>query len=188
MFNFNIKNTGIISKYFLDKNCSDFQSACTFVANLPYLRNKNKESLSCIFDDNGGTCSTKHATLQRLCVENKQDNVQLILGIFRMDAEYAFKIKNTLNKHQLDYIPEAHNYLKINDTYLDCTTPTSHYNDFKNKIETEFVIHYTQITDDKVKLHKEFLQSWLSKNKHPFTLEDIWKIREQCILDLQSLN
>ncbi|MBQ0151360.1 MAG: hypothetical protein KBS61_00500, partial [Chryseobacterium sp.] len=76
--------------------------------------------------------------------------------------------------------------LKINDTYLDCTTPTSHYNNFKDKLETEFVIQYTQITDEKVKLHKEFLQSWLSKNQHPYTLEEIWKIREQCILDLQN--
>lgn len=186
MFNFKIKNNGIISKKFLDKGIFDFKSACTFVAQLPYLRNKNKQELHCIFDDFGGTCSTKHAVLKKLCLENNKHNVHLILGIFRMDAEYAPKIKSTLAKYQLQYILEAHNYLKIDDSYLDCTTPTSHYDDFKYKLETEIEIDYYQITEDKVKLHKEFLQLWITKNNLPFSLEQIWKIREECILDLQS--
>lgn len=45
-----------------------------------------------------------------------------------MDADYTEKIKNTLEKFNLNHIPEAHNYLKIEDEYFDFTKPNSDYN------------------------------------------------------------
>ncbi len=95
--------------------------ACKHISNLPYKRNSDKNNIQCVFNDLGGTCSTKHAVLRKLALENKHPEIRLILGIFKMDSEYTFKIKNTLQKFNLNYIPEAHNYLKIEDEYFDFT-------------------------------------------------------------------
>ena len=43
-----------------------FEEASNFVKNLPYKRNSNKENINVIIEENGGTCSTKHAYLKRI--------------------------------------------------------------------------------------------------------------------------
>ncbi|MHC5310383.1 hypothetical protein ACYSNM_10045 [Myroides sp. LJL116] len=182
--NFKITANEVISREFLNLGIADFQSACKYISLLLYKRNKNKDNILCIFQDNGGTCSTKHATLRKLALENNMPEIRLILGIFKMDAQYAPKIQKTLELNCLDYIPEAHNYLKIGNDYLDFTTSTSSYLDIKKRLLIETEIEYDQINLQKIQQHKEFLSNWI-KDKPQFTLEQIWKIRENCISDLQ---
>lgn len=185
MKNFTIdKNKGVISDEFLNRNILDFHSACKYVSELPYKRNTDKRKTKCIFDDLGGTCSTKHAALRKLALENHQSDVKFILGIFRMDAEYTFKIKHTLDKFSLNYIPEAHNYLKIDDEYFDFTKPNSEYSQFKNKLLVEKEIEYDEILIEKISFHKNFLKKWISDENSSYSLDEIWEIREQCIRDL----
>lgn len=185
MKNFAItQHKGIISDEFLIRNISDFDSACRYISELPYKRNADKNNIKCIFDELGGTCSTKHAVLRKLALENDHPEVKLILGIFKMDAEYTSKIKNTLEKYHLDYIPEAHNYLKIENEYFDFTKPDSDYKQFQNKILIEKEIEYNQIGEQKISFHKEFLRNWIVEENIPFDLNKIWSIREECIADL----
>jgi len=184
--NFLIHNKKIVSGLFLERNITDFHSACQFISQLPYKRNLDKNKVTCVFDDFGGTCSTKHATLRRLALENNHPEIELILGIFKMDAEYSFKIKNTLERHHLNYIPEAHNYLRIEDEYFDFTKPNSDYSQFQNKMIIEKEIEYDQINEEKITFHKNFLKQWIVKENIPYNLDKIWKIREQCIVDLQK--
>ncbi|WP_294302725.1 hypothetical protein [uncultured Chryseobacterium sp.] len=131
------KNKGIVSKQFLNKNITDFHSACTYISTLPYKRNTDKTYMLCVFHNLGGTCSTKHAVLRKLAVENGRMEIKLMLGIFKMNSEYTGKIKDTLCQFDLEYIPEAHNYLKIEDTYYDYTRLDSDYKDFKNQLLVE---------------------------------------------------
>jgi len=180
------KNRGIVSEHFLDKNIADFDSACTYISALPYKRNKDKSNILCVFHELGGTCSTKHAVLRKLAFENGRTETKLMLGIFKMDLEYTDKIKNTLNKFGLKYIPEAHNYLKIEDVYFDHTRPSSDYNDFKNKLLIEKEIEYNEIVEEKILYHKNFLEKWIAAESIPYSLNEIWNIREQCIQDLQE--
>lgn len=184
--NFQIQPSGAVSNNFLDSNITDFQSACEFIAQLPYKRNLQKEDVMCVFKDNGGTCSTKHAVLRKLAMEQNQLNVKLTLGIFKMDAIYSSKIQATLEKHQLAYIPEAHNYLKIGTEYFDFTTPNSNYESFQSNILVEQEIEYNEITAKKVAIHKAFLEAWKISEKIDYSLSEIWQIREQCISDLQG--
>ena len=183
--NFQIQPLGEVSVKFLASNCSDFQSACEFIAQLPYKRNLQKEDVTCVFKDNGGTCSTKHAVLRKLAMEQNQLDVKLMLGIFKMDAIYSHKIQATLEKKQLKYIPEAHNYLKIGTDYFDFTTPKANYKSIESKILLEQEIEYNEITTEKVGIHKAFLECWLVTEKIDYSLPEIWQIREQCIADLQ---
>ena len=184
--NFQIQPLGEVSKKFLDSNCPDFQSACEFIAKLQYKRNLQKEDVLCVFNDFGGTCSTIHAVLRKLAIELNQLEVKLMLGIFKMDAIYSPKIQSTLEKHQLEFIPEAHNYLKIGTEYFDFTTPNANYKSFESKILLEQEIDYEQITLEKVTIHKAFLENWLLTEKMDFSLSEIWQIREQCIAYLQG--
>lgn len=187
MKNFTIsQNNGIISDEFLNRNIRDFHAACKHISNLPYKRNSDKNNIQCVFNDLGGTCSTKHAVLRKLALENKHPEIRLILGIFKMDSEYTFKIKNTLQKFNLNYIPEAHNYLKIEDEYFDFTKPDSHYNQFKDKLLIEKEIEYNEITSVKVSFHKDFLMRWIAEENILYNLDEIWEIREECIKDLQQ--
>lgn len=181
--NFKIENKGIVSDKFLKSGINNFEKACEFIASLPYKRNKDKNDILCVFEDKAGTCSTKHSTLRKLAIENEKEEVKLILGIFKMDAEYNSKIKNTLDENELKYIPEAHNYLKIGNAYLDFTKPNAAYSDFQNKLLEETEIEYNQINNDKIEIHKNFLAKWI-ENKPALSLDKIWKIREQCIQDL----
>lgn len=184
--NFKIESKEIISTAFRNKNIFYFEDACEYVTHLDYKRNLNKDSITCIFEDQGGTCSTKHATLRKLALENNHPNVKLILGIFKMDANYSSLIKDTLLRHNLECIPEAHNYLKIDGKYVDFTKPGARDEHFRNKILIEKEIEYNQINQDKITFHKNFLNNWIQTQKTPFTLEELWAIREQCIADLQN--
>ncbi len=183
--NFDIEHKGEISSEFLSLGIKDFNSACVYIASLPYKRNANKHDLLCVFKDKAGKCSTKHSTLRKLAVEHHRNEVKLMLGIFKMDIEYASKIGNTLRENDLEYIPEAHNYLKINDEYFDFTKPNSKYAEIEGKILEEIEIEYNQINNEKIRIHKDFLKKWI-EHKPQFNLEKIWQIREQCIADLQT--
>lgn len=182
--NFEIKNSGVVSNEFLKLGIQDFKSACKFISLLPYKRNKNKENILCVFEDNAGTCSTKHSVLRKLALENNKPEIKLILGIFKMDANYAPKIQKTLQLNNLEYIPEAHNYLKIGNDYFDFTNYNSSYSEVENRLLIETEIEFNEINLQKTQNHKEFLTNWI-KDKPQFTLEHIWEIRESCISDLQ---
>lgn len=181
-YNFDIVSNQKISKLLKQNHCFDFLSASEFVRNLPYRRNLNKDNLTTVFTDNCGTCSTKHAILKTLAEENNQSNFKLILGIFRMNGENTPKIKSVLNNHNLIYIPEAHNYLKFKNQILDFTKKNSSENDFINDLLEEIEIEPHQINQFKIEFHKNYLKNWLDENSQiPYSLEELWKIREECI-------
>jgi hypothetical protein len=183
--NFEIENNGEVSNEFLNIGISNFKHACNYISEIQYKRNLNKKEVLCVFKDQAGTCSTKHATLRKLALENNHPEVKLILGIFKMDKHYAPKIESTLSQNQLDYIPEAHNYLKIENQYVDFTKPDSKYSNFENKLLEEHEIEFDQIHEHKIEIHKNYLKNWI-KHHHHFDLDSIWKIREKCIDDLQN--
>ena len=185
-FDFQINPLGRFSNYFLEHQLYSFKEAAQFIKELPYKRNTNKEDLFSVFKDGHGTCSTKHAILKQLAVENNEPELQLILCIFKMNPQNTPKLADILEKHQLPYIPEAHNYLKFRDAVLDYTFPGS-LTDIKKDVLEELIIEPHQITTFKVDHHKNFFRTWLSANAHlPYSLPEIWEIRERCIQKLSK--
>ncbi len=179
---FNIGSAGIISLQFRNKNIFTFKQACSFVKTLPYRRNSNKNNPLTLFEDECGTCSTKHATLMLLATENQQPEVKLYLGIYKMNPNNTPGITAVLQEYQLDYLPEAHNYLKVKEQLTDCTAPHFSISDFQDDLMEEIEISPQQITAFKVDYHKRFLQQWLKTQPQlTYSLEEIWNIRELCI-------
>ena len=184
---FDIKSTGRISKEFLARNILTFSQATSFIKELAYGRNTDKNNVVSVFIDNCGTCRSKHALLKRLADETNFKTVKLIVGLFKMNKKNTAEISATLLENKLEYIPEAHCYLKFEDQILDLTKINSDPPGFLNDLIEEIEILPEQITDYKVNYHKNYLVTWLNTNKQiNSSLHDIWEIREQCILDLSN--
>ncbi len=187
MFNFEIKNEGQISGLFLSGGVTSFIQAANFIQQLPYGRNANKYDLTTIFSDQCGTCSTKHAVLKTLADENQIAGLYLMLGIYKMNASNTASVARVLSGFSLDYIPEAHCYLRYGNTVLDYTKNSIKPFDFLPDLLEELEISPGQITDYKVNYHKQFLSKWLLDNPQLlYNVEKFWTIREKCILALAN--
>lgn len=108
-----------------------------------------------------------------------------------MNGNNTPKIKSVLEtlrepqSESLNYIPEAHNYLKFKNQILDFTKKNSSENDFIDDLLEEIEIQPHQINQFKIKFHKNYLKNWLVKNPQiPYFLDELWKIRELCIAHL----
>lgn len=186
-YNFQIQSEKVISRHFLNLGFTDFITASQFIKTLDYRRNLNKNEILCVIKDNGGTCSSKHALLKNLAIENERPEVQLMLGIFKMNAKNTPKITKVLEKHHLKEILEAHNYLKINHQIHDYTRRNSKPEDFENDLIEEIEIGSSQITTFKIEYHQKFIRKYLKENPEiSYSAENFWEIREECILALQQ--
>jgi hypothetical protein len=184
---FKITSNGKISREFVNSNLTTFKESIAYIHALPYGRNSNKYDLTTVFSDQCGTCSTKHAVLKQLADENGFEGLHLVIGIFKMDEVFSGAIKDTLGKHKLKYIPEAHNYLKYKGKVFDFTKLGVDSGGPGDRIIEEIEIIPEQITDYKVAYHKKFLTEWLKNNPQiPYTLDELWNIKEQCIKDLAT--
>ena len=184
---FSILPKGEISNAFLERNITSFYEACLFIGDLPYGRNSNINRLVDLFEEQCGTCSTKHALLKLLAEENNFNGLRLILGMYKMNAINSPKLKVILEQNKLDYLPEAHCYLIYNNQIIDHTNNKSKLTDFSDDFLGEIEINVDEITDLKVTYHKNYLKDWLSKNQLiKYTLSEIWDIREQCIKSLSN--
>lgn len=183
---FEIKPVGEISKAFLDSGIHSYHKAIQFVRELPYGRNPDKDNLKTVLIDCKGTCSTKHALLKTLADENGVRNLELKLGIFRMNAQNTPPVAATLEANKLPYIPEAHMYLKYENQIFDFTRRHSMPEDFEEDLISEQNLLPDQINQYKVDLHKKFLAGWIAEKNIPFKLDEVWAIREQCIQDLSK--
>ncbi|MFA6059673.1 MAG: hypothetical protein WC756_15815 [Taibaiella sp.] len=186
-FNFKLlTGKGLITDAFAAHSCTDFNQAANFVRYLPYGRNTDKTEPLILFKEGLGTCGTKHAALCRLAEEQEYEEVTLWMGIFKMNRINTPRVVPVLDKYQLPYIPEAHNYLRINGSILDCTWPNASAGNFENDLLEEIRIQPDQIGAYKVSWHMNFLRKWCDDQKLPYTLEEIWNIREKCIAALSG--
>lgn len=185
--NAEIQPNGPVSEECIRHNLQTFGQSAAYVRQLPYGRNADKNNILCVFADNRGTCSTKHALLKRLADENHIGNIKLMVGMFHMNNKNTPQISATLALHRLESIPEAHCYLKYKDQGIDLTN--EHFNPLaavEDLIE-EIEITPEQITDFKVQYHQNHLKNWLQAQAHiQLSFTELWQVREQCIQDLSE--
>jgi len=174
--------TGPFSTAFYAAGIRSFDDAFGHIKCLPYRRNKNKEDLLGVFEEQCGTCGTKHALLKQLAIENGWDDVLLYQGIFLMTPANMPKVAPVLTQYNLKGIPEAHNYLRISGAIADATNERSSEKDFIDTLLAEEQILPPQVTTYKVGSHQKFIQQWLKDNSDiPYTPDELWLIREECI-------
>ncbi|RXR30178.1 hypothetical protein EQG68_11815 [Flavobacterium piscinae] len=182
MFNSRDKLTTLI----LNKGINNWSELIDFTQKLPYGRNENRQDFSLVMKENKGTCSSKHSFLKKVADLNHFDNVKLIIGMYRMNNLNTPKIEDTILKCGLDYIPEAHCYLKLNNQRIDITNAHADIENLIPDIIEEIEIEPEQVSTFKVDYHKNYLQNWIIKNEMKLKFEEIWEIREQCIKKLEQ--
>ncbi len=164
----------------------DFDGLIQFIQQLPYGRTKDRSKPEQVLEELKGTCSTKHALIKKIAMEQGNDTLKLIIGLYKMNHLNTPGIGNVLLEKGLEYIPEAHCYLSWNGKRMDITNPNASIESIKNAIMEEQEIVPEQIGDFKVNYHKTFLQSWKKEQAVPYSFDEIWEIREQCILNLSK--
>lgn len=169
-----------------DKGIKNWSELIEYTKNLPYGRNQNREDFSLVIKENKGTCSSKHAFLKKIADLNKFENVKLILGMYRMNNLNTPKIGATLFESGLEYIPEAHCYLKLNNQRIDITNCNSDIQNLMCDIIEEIEIEPEQVNNFKVDYHKKYMQKWVADNEIKMDFQKVWEIREQCIKKLEE--
>ncbi|HEX5624619.1 MAG TPA: hypothetical protein VFX48_01275 [Saprospiraceae bacterium] len=184
---FSIFSTNPVSVAFKQLHLSNFEDAASFIQQLPYRRNQDPGNPLAVLVEQCGTCSSKHALLKRLADENGFSNMQLVLGIYKMNEWNTPSIGEILKRAGLEYIPEAHCYLRYDDRILDFTAAHWDPGCFIHELLEEMPVSPEQIPAGKVRLHKNYLSQWLKDQPEiPHTLEDLWAIRESCIEALSA--
>ena len=186
-----IPNFSIISDAKLSKKCLymkllNFHQVANHILNLPYRRNSSKENLSLVLTEACGTCSTKHAALAQLAIENDFNDLKLVLGIYQMNEANTPGVGSVLQAHQMEYVPEAHVYLKFENDRIDITRTVESEASAFDVLLLEKEIQPDQIGKFKVALHRDFLNQWRKEQGLEISLEALWKIREDCIHALEK--
>jgi len=165
--------------------CESYRSAARYLHELPYGRNSDRADFRLVLSEKRGTCSTKHALLAAVAREQGL-SVQLAIGIYDMTEANTPGVGRILAAHGLASLPEAHCYLRYAGHRVDVTR--SHiFPQAPIVIHEEWSIEPEQIGAHKVALHREHLRAWLREHGElHLSLEEIWRIRESCILALGS--
>ena len=170
-----------------EKGVTTWESLKDYVANLPYGRTSNPKDLSLVLKEGRGTCSGKHAILVCIAKENSIPDVHLMVSAFKMSAESTPKVQDVLEHFHLDYIPEAHCYLKENGKFEDYTRPGKFIEDFENTIlDTKELTDPENVAVEKTAYHKQFMEKWLDEMFRPYSPEEMWRIREACMMSLSE--
>ncbi len=158
--------------------------AARHVWRLPYGRISDRSKVLLVLTERRGTCTTKHALLAELAAEHGVD-VGLTLGIYEMRKRNTQGVGAVLDAHHLALIPEAHCYLTHAATRIDITRDVAGAAPIDTFLHEERITP-AQIGDYKIALHRCFLADWLARSPagRGRSLEDMWRIREECIADL----
>ena len=186
MFDFKITSSGKLSQLVRAKGIYTAEQLIQSIQNMPYGRTKNRSNLSLILTENKGTCSSKHAFIKAIATENRFNDLQLIIGVYKMTESNTPNIGNEIERHNLDYLPEAHCYLKFKNQPLDITSENSDFEKIKNVILEEIEIEPNQIGQFKVELHQNYIKNWIVEKEIPMSFERVWAIRENCIINLSN--
>jgi hypothetical protein len=176
---------GQIAADFITRGITDFRAAGRCLHHLPYGRNTDRSDFRLVLPEGRGTCSTKHALLAELAREQDLP-VVLTLGIYEMNERNTPGVGIVLDRYGLQYIPEAHCYLRYEGVRIDITRSGAEPTDPIDRFLSEEAIVPAQIGDYKVQLHHRFLRSWLANTDMvgSRSFAEIWKIREESIVAL----
>jgi hypothetical protein len=111
---------GIVGAAFLGREITTFRRACQWVKDLPYGHNTRVEDAMVLFEDERGTCFTKHGVIARLAGELEL-SVYKNLGFYRLNDEIVTGVAELLKPHGLSFVPQIHCFLEYRGFRVDLT-------------------------------------------------------------------
>lgn len=177
-----IRSSREVSKAFKKLGLNDFSDAAEYVRNLPYRRISNHSNPLHVLHESCGTCSSKHHLLALLAQENSWEDIQLVLGIYKMNPSNTSGIARVFPR-DMGYIPEAHCYFISKGIRLDFTRCGS------QPLKGEDILKEMPLSPEemvnKQSLHQEFLKGWCEKRG--LDPSWIWEEREKCIAEISRV-
>lgn len=173
-----------LSALLTEKGITTFGEVISYVHQLPYGRNSSRANHSLVLSEGRGTCSSKHAFIKQVAIENQWDDVELILAIVEMNGKNTPKISRMLQNRNLEGFPEAHCYLKIGSEIRDLTFPDNHEFKFENSVLVERIIQPESVINFKIEFHISYMKQWCNIHDHNF--DKTWLFREKCIEKLSQ--
>ncbi len=91
-----------------------------------------------------------------------------------------------MREYSLASLPEAHVYLDYHGERLDITFSNATNYSMTYPLLKETFILTEQIGEFKIAWHKAAIKEWLASQILPYDVDEIWKIRELCIVALNQ--
>lgn len=180
-FNFTLSE-GELAQHLINLGVLDFETACAYIADLPYGRNSNRTDFSLLLTEGKGSCSSKHGFLARIAEDHNRQDIELIAGIFLMSGETHPVLLPFFEGKTYKHIPELHCYLRHQGKRYDFTCTTSAIEIIATKLIREQQIEPHQVADWKPMIHKEYMTKWTARNPQiGLSFEEMWAEREKCI-------
>ncbi len=179
--NFNLTKGNPVSDEFLKKNIKTFHDAIRYIHKLPYGRNKTPEIIESIIDEGIGSCATKCSCLKTLAEENEIHSIRLNLCIYPMNEQNTPGVGEILDRYELPYILEDHTFLSYANERYDYAFPNLVDKLWEPDILIEETIDPDQILDYKISFLKSIHKDWIQRDNIPYTANELWNIREQCL-------
>jgi len=177
---------GPASEAFRTIGCDSYRSAARHLHELPYGRNSDRADFWLVLSERRGTCSTKHALLAEMALEQRLP-VTLTIGIYDMAEANTPGVGGILARRGLESIPEAHCYLTCSGRRVDITRSGVSPRASIAHFHEEWTIAPAQIGAHKLALHRGYLREWLRGRRDlSLSFEELWQIREACIIALGS--
>ena len=177
---------GLNSELALSKGLNDEDQLLSYLRQLPYGRNRDRGQLDLVLREGQGTCSSKHALFSVIAEEQRWADVELVLCMYKMTRANTPGIGQELEDSILDYLPEAHCYLKVAGQSIDITHVESDLGRIRNVILEEQIISPKQVGQWKIDFHKNYISNWRKQHSLALNFEDIWRLREICIRNLKT--
>ena len=121
MLDFPIEGNGPLSSDARSRGYRQFAKVAEAVRSLPYGRPRDSEDVLAIFEEERGTCSSKHRYLAALAHEGGHTEVKLMLGLYAMSEGNTPGVGAVLGAARIAAIPEAHCYLMCRERRFDYT-------------------------------------------------------------------
>jgi hypothetical protein len=180
-----LSSDGELTAQFSALGIADYRAAGRFVSQLPYGRNAERANFRLVLSERRGTCSTKHAIVAALAIENRLP-VELTLGIYEMNERNTPGVGAVLAEYGLVSLPEAHCYLTCRGIRIDVTRSSINPTEPISRFLHEEAISPEMIGDYKVRMHQNYIREWATRAVTGRSWEQVWNIREQCISALSG--
>jgi hypothetical protein len=181
---FRINRCGPLSRAIVAQGYSDFTTLARAVCELPYGRPNQLEEVLSVLIEQKGTCSSKHRLLAALAHECGHQEIELMVGIYQMGEENTPGVGAVLTAAGLEWIPEAHCYLRKGENRYDYTGLQAGAHSPFVALLAEFVVLPAKLYEKKLALHREALSNWAAGRR--LDLARAWKLREACIEALSN--
>lgn len=177
-----IEAKGALSQQFLLREIQTFHAACDWVKHLPYGFNSTSEDSLILFQEQMGTCTTKHGAIARLAQELGLE-VYKNLGFYRLNDEIVTGVTAILQEYGLTFIPQIHCFLEYGSFRVDLTEGNCNG---KNKTieDYDFVIRVNPdpTQAEKAAYYAECLEKYneIDLKLQQFTVPEVLEILERC--------